>query len=67
MGFFSMPSSLPEAGVNLKEMLAEFEIDMIKQALDQQTHVVARAADQLGMRRTTLVEKMRKYGLQKEA
>ena len=48
-------------------MLAEFEIDMIKQALDQQTHVVARAADQLGMRRTTLVEKMRKYGLQKEA
>jgi len=66
-GFFSMPSSLPEAGVNLKEMLAEFEIDMIKQALDQQAHVVARAADQLGMRRTTLVEKMRKYGLQKEA
>lgn len=66
-GFFSMPSSLPETGVNLKEMLAEFEIDMIKQALDQQAHVVARAADQLGMRRTTLVEKMRKYGLQKEA
>jgi len=65
-GFFSMPSSLPEEGVNLKEMLAEFEIDMIKQALDQQTHVVARAAEQLGMRRTTLVEKMRKYGLQKE-
>ena len=66
-GFFSMPNSLPETGVNLKEMLAEFEIDMIKQALDQQAHVVARAADQLGMRRTTLVEKMRKYGLQKEA
>ncbi|QUM83962.1 sigma-54 dependent transcriptional regulator [Moritella sp. 28] len=66
-GFFSMPNSLPERGVNLKEMLAEFEIDMIKQALDQQAHVVARAADQLGMRRTTLVEKMRKYGLQKEA
>lgn len=66
-GFFSMPSSLPETGVNLKEMLAEFEIDMIKQALDQQVYVVARAADQLGMRRTTLVEKMRKYGLQKEA
>ena len=65
-GFFSMPSTLPESGVNLKEMLAEFEIDMIKQALDQQSQVVARAADQLGMRRTTLVEKMRKYGLQKD-
>ncbi|MFT5879930.1 MAG: sigma-54 specific flagellar transcriptional regulator A [Moritella sp.] len=65
-GFFSMPSTLPGEGVNLKEMLAEFEIDMIKQALDQQSYVVARAAEQLGMRRTTLVEKMRKYGLQKD-
>ena len=40
--------------------------DLIKQALDQQDGVVARAAEQLGMRRTTLVEKMRKYGLSKE-
>ena len=55
--------ALPEAGVNLKDMLAEFEIDMIRQAIDQQGGVVARAADQLGMRRTTLVEKMKKYGL----
>jgi sigma-54 dependent transcriptional regulator, flagellar regulatory protein len=29
--------------------------------------VVARAADLLGMRRTTLVEKMKKYGMSKEA
>jgi sigma-54 specific flagellar transcriptional regulator A len=28
-------------------------------------YVVARAAETLGMRRTTLVEKMRKYDLQK--
>ncbi|MCE2571520.1 sigma-54 dependent transcriptional regulator [Motilimonas eburnea] len=62
---FSAPagSALPEEGVNLKDMLAEFEVDMIRQALDQQGGVVARAADQLGMRRTTLVEKMKKYGL----
>ncbi|GGB10448.1 sigma-54 dependent transcriptional regulator [Agarivorans gilvus] len=57
---------LPDEGVNLKELLAELEVDLIKQALDQQDGVVARAAEQLGMRRTTLVEKMRKYGLSKE-
>ncbi|MGF1686035.1 sigma-54 dependent transcriptional regulator [Photobacterium japonica] len=60
-------SDLPPEGLNLKEMLAELEVDMIRQALEAQTGVVARAADMLGMRRTTLVEKMRKYGLSKEA
>ncbi|WP_299008949.1 sigma-54-dependent Fis family transcriptional regulator [uncultured Shewanella sp.] len=60
------PSELPAEGVNLKDMLAELEIDMIRQALDQQDNVVARAAEMLGIRRTTLVEKMRKYGLSKD-
>ncbi|MDO6763959.1 sigma-54 dependent transcriptional regulator [Agarivorans sp. 1_MG-2023] len=58
---------LPDEGVNLKELLAELEVDLIRQALEQQDGVVARAAEQLGMRRTTLVEKMRKYGLNKES
>ncbi len=57
------PKALPSEGINLKEMLAELEINMINQALDAQEGVVARAADMLGMRRTTLVEKMRKYNL----
>ncbi|MBV7314788.1 sigma-54-dependent Fis family transcriptional regulator [Shewanella sp. NIFS-20-20] len=60
------PSELPSEGVNLKDLLAELEIDMIRQALDQQENVVARAAEMLGIRRTTLVEKMRKYGLSKD-
>ncbi|MGS0682922.1 sigma-54 dependent transcriptional regulator [Shewanella sp. 125m-7] len=60
------PSELPPEGVNLKDLLAELEIDMIKQALDQQDNVVARAAEMLGIRRTTLVEKMRKYGMGKD-
>ncbi|MCF1426714.1 MAG: sigma-54 dependent transcriptional regulator [Shewanella sp.] len=60
------PSDLPPEGVNLKDMLAELEIDMIRQALEQQDNVVARAAEMLGIRRTTLVEKMRKYGMGKE-
>ncbi|MGB7997272.1 MAG: sigma-54 dependent transcriptional regulator [Photobacterium halotolerans] len=56
-------SDLPPEGLNLKEMLADLEIDMIRQALEAQAGVVARAADMLGMRRTTLVEKMRKYNI----
>ncbi|MFB2679576.1 sigma-54 dependent transcriptional regulator [Shewanella mangrovisoli] len=60
------PSELPPEGVNLKDLLAELEIDMIRQALEQQDNVVARAAEMLGIRRTTLVEKMRKYGMTKE-
>lgn len=57
----SVDANLPTDGVNLKEYLSDLEINLIQQALEQQEWVVARAADQLGMRRTTLVEKMRKY------
>ncbi|WP_341501702.1 sigma-54 dependent transcriptional regulator [Gallaecimonas sp. GXIMD4217] len=60
----AMPMLSPD-GINLKEMLSEMELDLIRQALAAQDGVVARAADMLGMRRTTLVEKMRKYGLNK--
>ncbi|MEF1305286.1 helix-turn-helix domain-containing protein, partial [Vibrio owensii] len=59
------PQALPPEGVNLKELLADMEVNMISQALEAQGGVVARAADMLGMRRTTLVEKMRKYNLQR--
>ncbi|MBM7036335.1 sigma-54 dependent transcriptional regulator [Vibrio ulleungensis] len=62
---FDMPSSLPPEGVNLKELLADAEVNLINQALEAHNGVVARAADMLGMRRTTLVEKMRKYNLQR--
>ncbi|MBW8190810.1 sigma-54 dependent transcriptional regulator [Neiella marina] len=62
----SLSTQLPPEGVNLKEMMTELEIDMIRQALDTTDWVVSRAADLLGMRRTTLVEKMRKYSLSKD-
>lgn len=61
-----MTMQLPPDGINLKEMLADLEIELIRQALESQDGVVARAADQLGMRRTTLVEKMKKYGMTKD-
>ena len=57
-----LPRLSPD-GVNLKDMITEIEISMIKQALEQTSGVVAKAAETLGLRRTTLIEKMKKYGL----
>jgi sigma-54 specific flagellar transcriptional regulator A len=59
-------ASLPEEGIDLKEYLNDLEVNLIRQALDSADGVVAEAARRLGMRRTTLVEKIRKYGIQKE-
>jgi len=59
--------SLPEDGLDLKEHLANLEYLLIKQALEEASGVVAHAANKLKMRRTTLVEKMRKYGIQRES
>ncbi len=57
---------LPDDGVNLKEYLAELEVSLITQALERYDYVVARAAEVLGVRRTTLVEKMKKYNLNRD-
>jgi sigma-54 specific flagellar transcriptional regulator A len=60
------PSLLPEDGIELKDYLAELEISLITQALERFDYVVARAAEILGVRRTTLVEKMKKYNLSRD-
>jgi sigma-54 dependent transcriptional regulator, flagellar regulatory protein len=59
---FAVPR-LPSDGLDLKEHLSHLEVNLIRQALDQANGVVAHAAQILRMRRTTLVEKLRKYGL----
>lgn len=56
---------LPPEGIDLKAHLANIEQGLIRQALDEADGVVAHAAKRLSMRRTTLVEKLRKYGLQR--
>ncbi|MCL5975159.1 MAG: sigma-54 dependent transcriptional regulator, partial [Gammaproteobacteria bacterium] len=58
--------SIPENGLDLREHLANLEYLLIKQALDEASGVVAHAASRLKMRRTTLVEKIRKYGIQRD-
>ncbi|RRJ84997.1 sigma-54-dependent transcriptional regulator [Aestuariirhabdus litorea] len=60
------PALLPVNGLDLKQYLTDLECSLIQQALDDSNHVVARAAERLHIRRTTLVEKMRKYGLQRK-
>ncbi len=56
---------LPSDGLDLREHLSNLEYNLIKQAIEESGGVVAHAAKRLRMRRTTLVEKMRKYGLQR--
>nr|WP_006787720.1 sigma-54 dependent transcriptional regulator [Thiorhodospira sibirica] len=66
-GPLALPAGrLPESGIDLKEYISELEMHMIRQALDESAGVVAHAAKLLGMRRTTLVEKMRKFGIQRD-
>ena len=57
---------LPHGGIDLKEHLTNLEYSMIKQALDESNWVVAHAAKRLQLGRTTLVEKMRKYNMQRQ-
>ena len=56
---------LPEQGIDLREYISNLEMSLIQQALNDCGGVVARAADKLCVRRTTLVEKMRKYDMQR--
>ena len=61
------PPRLPREGLDLREHLSSMEVALIRQALEEANGVVAHAAKLLRMRRTTLVEKLRKYGLQRPA
>ncbi|PTR28455.1 transcriptional regulator [Luteibacter sp. OK325] len=61
------PAVLPLGGLDLKDHLAGIEIGLIRQALNSANGVVAHAAKLLRVQRTTLVEKLRKYGLSETA
>jgi len=58
------PARIPSGGLDLKEYLGAIERQLIKSALDQAQGTVAHAARLLKLRRTTLVEKLRKYEMQ---
>ncbi|HTU67017.1 MAG TPA: sigma-54 dependent transcriptional regulator [Steroidobacteraceae bacterium] len=54
---------LPENGVDLRAHLTHIERTLISQALERSGGTVAHAARLLSLRRTTLVEKLRKLGM----
>jgi len=57
-------TELPEEGIDLRAYLLEIERKLVTQALERSSGVVAHAARLLNLRRTTLVEKLRKLGLE---
>jgi len=57
---------LPDTGLNLREHIFSIEASLIHQALERSQGIVSHAAQLLGLRRTTLVEKLRKYGIKQE-
>lgn len=67
-GHEDLPSLNPQLmsfheGFDLKQVLGQIEVSYIQNALSQTNGVVAHAATLLGIRRTTLVEKLKKYQL----
>ncbi len=56
----SVDVALGETGINLNEMVSTMERSLIMKALEQAGGVRSRAAQLLGLNRTTLLEKMKK-------
>jgi DNA-binding NtrC family response regulator len=55
---------IPPEGVSLTRLVADFENRLIKQALAKANGVKSQAALLLGLNRTTLVEKMKRRGIE---
>jgi sigma-54 specific flagellar transcriptional regulator A len=59
----SIAAGLPDEGIDLKQMLMDIEVAYILKAIEKSNGIVAKAARLLSLRRTTLVEKMKKLHL----
>ena len=55
--------SLPVAGIDMKAYFQTLERQWIREALEAHAGVISKAATHLGLRRTTLIEKMRKLDI----
>jgi len=60
-----IPVSISEGGVNLNQMVEDFENKLILEALRKAEWNKAKAANLLGIKRTTLIEKLKKKGINK--
>ena len=59
-------SQIIPAGTDLNDVLYAIEDKMLHQALDATGYVQARAADKLGITKSLLQYKMKKYGIKKK-
>lgn len=57
---------IPTEGFDLKTYISNIEVTLIQDALEKSGGVIAHAAKSLGLRRTTLAEKMRKYQIDRD-
>jgi DNA-binding NtrC family response regulator len=57
--------SVPDEGMNLKKAVEDFEKQLILEALEKSNWVKNKAANLLGLNRTTLVEKLKKMKIQR--
>ncbi len=62
----SVAPVLPDRGADFNQLVEDFENSLIMQALDRTAGNKKAAADLLGLNRTTLVEKIKKKGLEKD-
>jgi sigma-54 specific flagellar transcriptional regulator A len=60
---FAALTILPQEGLDLRAHLLSIERRLVEQALERSNGTVAHAARLLNLRRTTLVEKLRKLGM----
>ena len=58
-------TTLPDAGVPTKDILNNLESNLIRTALDQTSGNVSKASELLQMGRTSLIQKINKYNLDK--
>jgi sigma-54 specific flagellar transcriptional regulator A len=57
---------LPDGSIPLKRYIENIEIALIRRALRETNGVTAHAARHLQLRRTTLAEKMKRYGIRSD-
>jgi DNA-binding NtrC family response regulator len=60
------PPAIPEGGVNFDAVVTKVERDLLLQSLDKAGGNKLRAAQLLGMKRTTFVEKLKRLGIEWE-
>ncbi len=65
--FETVITAFPSKGFDMKKYLQDLEMHFINEALHRSHGVVQHAANLLQIRRTTLVEKMRKYNITRDS